>query len=166
MSQVTPSIWFQGNAEEAMNFYVQAFPNSKIVHIERYAGDQGIPDEAKLKGKVLTGMFEVAGQSFSCLDGGPYFQPGGNVSFMVEFESQDELDKTWEQLLDGGKTQQCGWITDKYGTTWQIVPASLGRLMSDANATQAQKKAVMEAMMPMVKMDGPKLEAAFNNAKE
>lgn len=165
MSQVTPSIWFQGNAEEAMNFYVGSFPHSKIVHIERYTGDQGIPDEDKLKGKVLTGIFEVAGQSFSCLDGGPYFSPGGNISFMVEFEDQAELDKTWEKLLDGGKTQQCGWITDRFGITWQIVPAVLGRMMSDPTAAPEQKKALTAAMMPMIKLDGPALEAAFNNAK-
>ena len=165
MSQVTPSIWFQGNAEEAMNFYVQTFPDSKIIQIERYTGDQGIPDEDKLKGKVLTGIFQVAGQQFSCLDGGPYFQPGGNISFMVEFETQDELDKVWEKLLQGGQTQQCGWITDRFGTTWQIVPASLGRMMGDPDATPEQKKALAEAMMPMVKLDGPALETAFNNAK-
>ena len=165
MSQVTPCIWFTGNAEEAMSFYVETFPSSKIVHIERYAGGQGIPDEDKLVGKVLTGIFEVAGQSFSCLDGGPVFQPGGNISFMVEFETQDELDATWEKLLDGGHPQQCGWIVDRFGTTWQIVPAVMGRLMSDPNATPAQKQAVMQAMMPMVKLDGPALEAAFKQAK-
>lgn len=162
---VVPSIWFTGNAEEAMNFYVETFPDSKITHIERYTGDMGIPDEDKRKGKVLTGMFEVAGQGFSCLDGGPVFAPGGNVSFMVEFEDQAQLDQTWDKLLDGGKPQQCGWITDRFGITWQIVPAALGRMMSNPATTPAQKQALTAAMMPMVKLDGPKLEEAYNNAK-
>lgn len=159
---ITPSIWFQGNAEEAMNYYVATFPNSKIVHIERYAGGQGIPGEEELKGKVLTGIFELEGQTFSCLDGGPQFTLTGGISFMVEFETQGELDKVWDRLVLGGQTQQCGWVTDKFGLTWQIVPAVLGRMMSDPNATPAQKQALMSAMMPMVKLDAAKLEAAFN----
>jgi predicted 3-demethylubiquinone-9 3-methyltransferase (glyoxalase superfamily) len=166
MQPIKPFIWFQGNAEEAMNFYVETFPNSKITHIERYAGDQGIPDEDKLKGKVLTGVFEINGQEWQCLDGGPQFGPGGNISFVAEFKTQDELDEVWGKLLDGGKTQMCGWITDKFGVAWQIIPTVLGKLMSDANATPEQKKAVMEAMMPMVKLDGPKLEEAFEGAKK
>ncbi|GAC1373343.1 MAG: hypothetical protein NVSMB39_7700 [Candidatus Saccharimonadales bacterium] len=83
---------------------------------------------------------------------------------MVEIETQDELDKVWERMIDGGQTQQCGWVTDKFGVTWQIVPSILGKVMSDAIATPAQKQAVMKAMMPMVKLDGPALEAAFNEA--
>lgn len=165
MSKVTPFIWFQGNAEEAMNYYVDSFPNSKITHIERYAGNQGIPGEDELKGKVLTGVFEVYGQQFMCLDGGPQFTMGGAISFMVEFETQDELDKAWDQLVEGGETMQCGWVKDKFGVTWQIVPASMGRMMSDPSATPEQKKALMQAMMPMVKLDSAKLEAAFEAAK-
>lgn len=165
MQAVIPFFWFDGNAEEVMNFYVSVFPDSKITHIERYTGDQGIPDEAKLKGKVLTGVFEVMGLELMCLDGGPMFQPGGNLSLMVKFDSQAELDATWDKLMDGGKPQQCGWIVDKFGTTWQIVPAIMDKLMSDPSATAEQKKALAQAMMPMVKLDGDKLKAAYDAAK-
>ena len=165
MHTLTPFIWFQSQAEEAMNFYVSTFKDSKIIDIERYAGDQGIPGEDELKGKVLTGTFEVCGTRFMCLDGGPQFQLTGAISFMVEFEDQAELDEVWEKLLDGGTPQQCGWITDKFGVTWQIAPTSLGRMMSDPDATPEQKKALMQAMMPMVKLESAELEAAFNGAK-
>lgn len=165
MQKVTPSIWFEDNAEEAMNFYVSTFPNSKIHHIERYAGNQGVPGEAELKGKVLTGVFEVYGLKMMCLDGGPMFKPGGNISLLVELETQDEIDAVWDKLMDGGKPQQCGWIVDTYGTTWQITPKALGQMMSDPDATPEQKKAVMRAMMPMVKLELPKLKAAFDGAR-
>lgn len=165
MSPIKPFIWFQGTAEAAMNYYVETFPNSKITHIERYSGDQGIPGEKELAGKVLTGVFEVGGQEFMCLDGGPQFVMTSAISFVIEFEGQDELDKIWDRLVDGGQAQQCGWVIDKFGITWQITPASLGRMMSDPSATPAQKQALMGAMMTMVKLDGPKLEAAFEGAK-
>ncbi len=165
MQNVTPFIWFESNAEEAMNFYVSTFPNSKIVSIERYAGDQGIPGEAELKGKVLNGVFEVYGLKLMCLDGGPQFKPGGNISLLVELETQEELDAVWGKLLDGGTPQQCGWIVDNYGTTWQIIPKAFGEMMSDPDATPEQKKALMEAMMPMVKLELPKLKEAFEQAK-
>lgn len=166
MHEITPCIWFQGTAEAAMNFYVSIFPNSKITEIQRYAGDQNIPGEEELKGKVLTGVFELNGQRFMCLDGGPMFTLENiAISFMVEYYTQEDLDKVWDQLLDGGKAHQCGWVTDKFGITWQIAPKILGKLMSDPKATPAQKKAVMEAMMPMVKLEAAKLEAAFNAAK-
>jgi predicted 3-demethylubiquinone-9 3-methyltransferase (glyoxalase superfamily) len=166
MSQrVMPCIWFDHQAEEAMNFYVDAFPNSKIVHIERYAGDQGIPGEQELKGKVLTGVFEVYGMRITCLDGGSIFKPGGNISLLVEFDTQEEIDAVWDKLLEGGTPQQCGWIADKFGTVWQITPKAMGEMMSDPNATSAQKQAVMQAMMPMVKLELPKLKEAFEKAK-
>lgn len=165
MSKVTPFIWFENQAEEAMNYYVSVFPNAKIIDIERYAGDQGIPGEQELKGKVLTGVFEIMGQQFMCLDGGPQFKLSGAISFLVEFDDQAELDAVWDKLMDGGKPQQCGWITDKFGVTWQITPTSLGQMMSDPSATAEQKTALMQAMMPMVKLESSKLEAAFNGAK-
>jgi predicted 3-demethylubiquinone-9 3-methyltransferase (glyoxalase superfamily) len=167
MQTITPFIWFEkNNAEEAMNFYVSTFKDGKIIDIERYAGDQGIPGEDQLKGKVLNGTFEICGLRFMCLDGGPQFQPSGSISFMVEFEDQAELDEVWEKIIAGGGTpQQCGWITDKFGVTWQIIPASLGKMMSDPDATPAQKQALMQAMMPMVKLESAELEAAFNGAK-
>ncbi len=165
MNEITPFIWFVDNAEEAMNYYVETFPNSKIVQIERYAGNQGIPGEKELTGKVLTGIFELNGQKFMCLDGGPQFEASGAISFLIEFDTQEELDKVWDRMLDGGTPQQCGWVTDKFGVTWQITPTALGRMMSDPNATPEQKQAVMGAMMPMVKLDIAQLEAAFEAAK-
>lgn len=165
MQKVIPCIWFENQAEEAMNFYVDTFPDSKIIEIERYAGDQNIPGENELKGKVLTGVFQVYGQKLMCLDGGPVFKPGGNVSLLVEFDTQEELDAVWDKLMNGGAPQQCGWIVDKYGTTWQITPREFGEMMSDPDATPAQKKALMEAMMPMVKLELPKLKEAFEKAK-
>ena len=146
-----------------MNFYVSTFPDSKIHHIERYAGDQGIPGEQELKGKVLTGVFEVCGLKMMCLDGGDVFKPGGNVSLLVEFDTQEEIDAVWDKLLGGGRPMQCGWISDKFGTTWQITPKAMGEMMSEG--TPEQKKALMEAMMPMVKLELPKLQAAFEKAK-
>ncbi len=165
MHEITPFIWFKDNAEEAMNYYIATFPNSKITHIERYTGDQGIPGEQELKDKVLTGVLELNGQKFMCLDGGSVFELTGAISFMIDFDTQDELDKVWDRLLDGGKPQQCGWITDKFGVTWQITPTAMGRMMSDPNATPKQKQAVMQALMPMVKLDIAGLEAAFEAAK-
>lgn len=165
MQPIKPFIWFESKAEEAMNYYVSTFPNSKLTHIERYTGDQGIPGEEALKGKVLAGVFEIGGQEFMCLDGGPMFKLTGAISFLVEFDTQEELNAVWDRLVDGGTTQQCGWVTDKFGVTWQIAPTVLGKLMSDANATAEQKKAVMQAMMPMVKLDAAQLEAAFEAAK-
>jgi len=165
MQTFKPCIWFQGNAEEAMNYYVSTFRNSKITHIERYAGDQGIPDEEKLKGKVLTGIFELDGQEFMCLDGGPMFELTGGISIVAELDSQEELDEVWEKLIDGGQTMQCGWVIDKFGLTWQITPRAFGEMMSAPSTTPAQKQALMAAMMPMVKLDIAPLKAAFEAAR-
>lgn len=165
MQKVIPFIWFKDSAEEAMNYYVEVFPNSKITHIERYTGNMGIPGEKKLKGKILTGVFEVKGQQFMCLDGGSVFELTGGISLLVHCDTQEELDKIWDKLLDGGKPMQCGWITDKFGVTWQIVPTELDEMFIDKSATEAQKKAVTAAMLPMIKLDLAKLKAAFENAK-
>lgn len=165
MQQIAPFIWFQGNAEEAMNYYVSTFPNSEITHLERYTGDQGIPGEKELKDKVLTGVFELNGQKFMCLDGGAQFEMTGAISFLVQFDTQQELDVVWNKLADGGKPIQCGWVTDKFGVTWQITPTALGRMMSDTSASSEQKAALMQAMMPMVKLDIATLEAAFEAAR-
>ncbi len=165
MQQITPFIWFKGQAEEAMNLYVSTFKNSKITHIERYTGDQGIPGENDLIGKVLTGVFELNGQQFMCLDGGPQFEGSGTISFMVHCDGQPELDQVWDKLIDGGKPQQCGWLTDRFGITWQIVPTAMDEMMSDASATPQQKQALVNAMMPMIKLDVAQLKAAFDGAK-
>ena len=165
MNDITPSIWFQGDAEAAMELYVDTFPDSKVVMIERYQGNQGIPHEAELAGKILTAVFELNGRRFMCLDGGPEFTLTGAISFLVEFDTQAELDAAWDKLIDGGTPQQCGWLTDRFGVTWQLVPASFGRMTSDPDATPQQKQALMQAMLPMVKLDGPALEAAFAEAR-
>lgn len=161
--KITSFFWFDSQAEEAMNFYVDVF-GGKIVSIERYAGGMGIPGEAELKGKVLTGVFELAGQTFMCLDGGPQFKPGGNISLYVACKDQAEIDAIWEKLMDGGTPMQCGWITDKFGTTWQITGKEMDALMVSPDATPAQKKAMFGAMMPMVKIDLGKLKEAFEGA--
>ena len=161
MSPITPFIWYKDNAEEAMNYYIEIFPNSKIVEIERYAGDQGIPGEDELKGKVLTGVFELNGQRFMCLDGGDVFKPSSAISFLIEYDTQEQIDAVWEKLADGGEVMQCGWVTDKFGVTWQITPKVLGDMMSDPNATPAQKTALMQAMMPMKKLEIAPLVDAF-----
>lgn len=165
MQSITPFIWFKDNAEEAMNFYVSTFDNSKIIQIERYTGDMGIPGEKELKNKVLTGVFEIMGQRFMCLDGGPVFKLTGAISFLIELKTQQEIDRIWDKLNDGGNPLQCGWVTDKFGVTWQITPESLGKMMSDPAASYEQKKAVTEAMLPMVKLDKAKLDEAFESAK-
>ena len=112
-----------------MNYYVLTFNNSTITHIERYTGDQGIPGEDKLKGKVLPGIFVLNGQRFMCLDGGPQFPMTAVISFLAEFDTQEELNKVWDNLLNGGKAMQCGWVTDKFGVTWQIIPTVLGKML-------------------------------------
>jgi predicted 3-demethylubiquinone-9 3-methyltransferase (glyoxalase superfamily) len=166
MQNVVPFIWYQGQAEEAMNYYVETFPNSKIIQIDRYTGDMGIPHEESLRGKVLTGVFEVSGLQMMCLDGGEEFKlEGAAISFMILCKDQEELDGIWEKLMDGGTPMQCGWITDKFGVTWQIVPRELDEMMGDESATHAQKLAVTQAMMPMVKLDAAKLREAFESAK-
>jgi predicted 3-demethylubiquinone-9 3-methyltransferase (glyoxalase superfamily) len=166
MARVTPFIWFKDTAGEAMEYYASVFPDTRVVSIDRYEGNQGIPGEEQLKGKVLTGVFEVMGQRFMCLDGGeqPGFALSSAISFMVEMKDQDELDAVWGKLADGGTPQQCGWITDKFGVTWQVIPKSLGEMMSDTSATPAQKQALTDAMMPMVKLESAELEEAFRSA--
>lgn len=162
MSVVKPFIWYVDNAEEAMNFYVQAFKKASIKHIERYSGDMNIPGEKELKGKVLTGIFEIYGQEFMCLDGGEqeWAKPSGRISILLELETQEEIDQAWNKLLEGGQAMQCGWLTDKFGVTWQITPKIMGDLMMKGD--EAQKKAVMGAMMEMVKMEIQPLKDAFD----
>lgn len=113
----------------------------------------------------MTGVFVLDGQQFMCLDGGPQFEMSGAISFLVEFETQEELDEVWARLTDGGKALQCGWVTNKFGVTWQITPTALGKMMSDASATPEQKQALMKAMMPIVKLDVAMSKVALEGAK-
>jgi predicted 3-demethylubiquinone-9 3-methyltransferase (glyoxalase superfamily) len=159
MQKVTPCLWFDKNAEEAMNFYVSVFPNSKIVSIQRYPDG---PLEAPIKGmegKVITGIFELYGQSYMCLDGGPLFKFSEAISFVIECEDQAEVDELWNKLTaDGGKESQCGWLKDKFGLSWQITPKKLGQLLSDPD--KAKSNRVLQAMLKMQKIIVADLEAA------
>jgi predicted 3-demethylubiquinone-9 3-methyltransferase (glyoxalase superfamily) len=161
---IIPFLWFDKNAEEAMNFYVSVFAgqgkDAKIVSIKRYP-EGPLEDPMKgMEGKVLTGVFELNGQRFMALDGGPYFKPTGAVSFYIPCKSQDEVDYFWEKLGEGGdpKSHQCGWLTDKYGFSWQIIPDALPRLLNDSDKQKADK--AMKAMLKMKKIDISALEEA------
>jgi len=146
MKKITPFLWFDGRAEEAMNFYVSTFKNAKAGAITRW-GDTG-PGP---KGGVLTVSFEIEGQEFVGLNGGPEFKFTEAVSFMVRCDSQAEIDEMWEKLSAGGQKSRCGWLKDKFGLSWQIVPPILNELLRDKDPQKANR--VMEAMMKMDKID-------------
>ena len=154
MQKITPFLWFDGKAEEAMNFYVSIFKNSKILSLTRY-GEAG-PGP---KGTAMTGTFQLAGQEFFALNGGPQFTFSPAISFFVNCETQQEVDELWQKLADGGEEQRCGWLKDKYGVSWQIVPAVLGRLLQDQDP--AKSKRVMKAMLGMNKLDIEGLKKAY-----
>ena len=153
MPKITPFLWFNDKAEEAANFYVSIFPNSKIVSVSRH-GDTG-PGP---KGSVMTVGFELDGEPFTALNGGPNYTFTPAVSFVVHCDTQQEVDRYWDKLTAGGKPVQCGWLEDKYGLSWQIVPKALMRLLQDKESAKSQR--VMKAMMQMVKIDIAQLEAA------
>jgi predicted 3-demethylubiquinone-9 3-methyltransferase (glyoxalase superfamily) len=153
--RITPFLWFDNQAEEAMNFYVSIFKNSKTGTITRYGGTG-----PGAKGSVMTVNFTLDGQEFVALNGGPQFPFTEAVSFMVNCETQKEVDYFWEKLSAGGQEVQCGWLKDKFGLSWQIVPAEFFELIS--KGTQEQSDRVMAAMMQMVKMDLAKLKQAYN----
>jgi predicted 3-demethylubiquinone-9 3-methyltransferase (glyoxalase superfamily) len=157
MQKITPFLWFDGNAEEAVNFYTSIFKDSKIKEIRRY-GDAGPAP----RGSVMTASFEIEGQEFVALNGGPQFQFTPAISFFVNCENQDEVDTLWNKLLVGGKPLQCGWITDRFGLSWQVIPKALGELMGDKDPAKAQR--VMQAMMKMVKIDVAELKRAYEGA--
>ena len=157
MKKITPCLWFDGNAEEAVNFYTSVFKNFKVGEVMRY-GDAG-PGP---KGSVLTVAFELEGQEFIALNGGPMYQFSPAVSFFVNCDTQEEIDEFWEKLSEDGQTQQCGWLTDKYGVTWQIVPRVLGAMLQDENA--AKSKRVMQAMLKMTKLDIDLLQQAYGKS--
>ena len=150
MQKITPFLWFDSQAEEAVNFYVSLFRNSKIVNLARY-GDDGAKASGRPKGSVMTIAFQLDGQQFVALNGGPVFTFSPAISLLVNCESQEEVDRLWEKLSTGGEPQQCGWIKDKYGVTWQIVPTVLGALLGDPDAAKAQR--VMQAMLQMTRID-------------
>jgi len=154
MQKITPFLWFDNNAEEAVNFYVSIFKNSKVVSIARY-GDAG-PGP---KGSVMTAKFQLNGQEFVALNGGPHFKFTEAISFVVNCETQREVDEFWEKLSEGGEESRCGWLKDKYGLSWQIVPTILVELLQDKDPEKAKR--VMEAMLQMNKIDIKKLKQAY-----
>jgi predicted 3-demethylubiquinone-9 3-methyltransferase (glyoxalase superfamily) len=159
MQKITPSLWFNNNAEEAMNYYVSVFKNSKILRIDRYP-DESLDEHFKgMSGKVINGEFELDGQRFICLDGGPAFTFNEAVSFTIDCEDQTEVDYYWEKLSAVPEAEQCGWCKDKFGVSWQIIPRRLGELLSDSDSEKAGR--AMQAMMQMHKLDVAALEAAF-----
>ncbi len=154
MQKITPFLWFDTQAEEAANFYASTFKDSKIESISRY-GEEG-PGPA---GQVMVVVFKLFGQEFMALNGGPLFPFTNAVSFLVNCETQQEVDEYWDKLAEGGEPIQCGWIKDKFGLSWQIVPTILGKLMQDEDPEKSKR--VMHAMMQMIKLDIAKLEAAY-----
>ena len=157
MKKITPFLWFNGKAEEAMNFYVSVFTNSKVLGVTRY-GDAG-PGP---KGTVMTANFELNGQEFVALNGGPQFTFSPAISFVAHCETQQEVDDLWRRLSEGGREDQCGWVTDKYGVTWQVIPTALIQMLNDKDPRKS--KSVMQAMLQMKKIDIPTLKQAYDAA--
>jgi predicted 3-demethylubiquinone-9 3-methyltransferase (glyoxalase superfamily) len=154
MQKITPMLWFDNQAEEAANFYVSVFKNSKVKEITHYAGEE-FPEK---KGQVMTVSFELNGQEFTALNGGPDFKFTEAVSFVINCDTQEEIDSYWKKLTaDGGEEVQCGWLTDKYGLSWQVVPAKIGQWAKDPAVFQR----VMHVVMAMTKLDMAAMERAF-----
>jgi predicted 3-demethylubiquinone-9 3-methyltransferase (glyoxalase superfamily) len=153
MQKITPFLWFNDNAEEAMNFYVSIFKNSKVGSVSRY-GEAG-PGP---KGSVMSATFSLEGQEFMALNGGPHYKFTPAISLYVNCETQAEVDELWEKLSAGGRKDRCGWLQDKFGLSWQIIPSALPRLLGDKDPAKAQR--AMQAMLQMDKIDVKKLEDA------
>jgi predicted 3-demethylubiquinone-9 3-methyltransferase (glyoxalase superfamily) len=155
MPTITPNLWFDTQGEEAAEFYVSVFPNSKITNVTHY-GEAG-PREA---GTVMTVEFELDGQPFVAINGGPDFTFSPAISLQIDCADQAEVDHYWDKLLDGGQPVQCGWLTDRYGLSWQVVPVRLNELINDPDSGRAQR--AMTAMLGQVKLDIAAIEAAAN----
>ncbi len=157
MQKITPFLWFNNQAEEAVKFYASIFKNSKVGKIARY-GEEGEKVAGLKAGSVMTIEFQLEGQDFIALNGGPQFKFNEAISFFVHCDTQAEVDKFWTKLSAGGQKVQCGWLKDKYGISWQIVPRILGELLSDPDPAKSHR--VMQAMLKMVKLDIQKLKKA------
>jgi predicted 3-demethylubiquinone-9 3-methyltransferase (glyoxalase superfamily) len=153
MQKIAPFLWFDDQAEEAMNHYVSIFKNSRVVNVTHY-GDAG-PGP---KGTVMTATFQLDGQDFVALNGGPQFKFTEAISLSVNCETQQEVDELWEKLAEGGEKGRCGWLKDKFGLSWQIIPSVLGEMLQDPDAKKARR--VMEAMLQMDKIDIRRLQQA------
>ena len=155
MQKITPCLWFDNQAEAAINYYVSIFKNSRILDVSRYG-----PDAPQPEGTLFTATFELEGQRFMALNGGPMFKFTEAISLYVDCENQAEVDALWEKLAAGGEAQACGWLKDKYGLSWQIIPSALIEMMQDEDPEKAQR--VTEAMLKMVKIDVDQLRQAYN----
>jgi predicted 3-demethylubiquinone-9 3-methyltransferase (glyoxalase superfamily) len=158
MSKITPCLWFDGQAEEAAKFYVSLLPDSHVDRTVRSPGDTPSGQE----GSVLLVEFTLAGQQFTALNGGPQFTFNESVSFVIECEGQEEVDRLWDALSSDESAEQCGWLKDRYGLSWQIIPSALPRLLADPDAAKARR--VMTAMLRMKKIDIAELERAGSGA--
>lgn len=159
MQKITPFLWFDDKAEEAVNFYASIFESSKVGSITRY--DEAMAKAAgRPEGTVMTVDFELDGQEFVALNGGPHFKFTEAISFVVNCETQEEVDRFWEKLSEGGQKVQCGWLKDKYGLSWQIVPTILNEFMKDKDPAKAKR--VMSAMLQMKKIDIQGLQQAYD----
>ncbi len=160
MQRIIPCLWFDNQAEEAVKLYVSIFDNSKIRTVTRY-GESGAEASGRPKGTVMAVAFQLEGQGFLALNGGPIFRFSEAISFIVNCKTQEEIDRLWEKLSEGGdeKAQQCGWLKDKYGLSWQIVPAVLGEMLQDRDPKKSER--VMKAMLQMKKIDIKALKEAY-----
>ncbi len=154
MQKITPFLWFDDQAEEAVNFYVSLFKNSKVLSMNRY-GDAG----PRTKGTVMSATFQLEGQEFMALNGGPEHKFNEAISLFVNCETQEEVDKLWNQLSEGGEEGPCGWVKDKFGLWWQIIPTALGEMLGDPDPVKSQN--VMKAMLQMKKIDIAGLKQAY-----
>ncbi len=159
IQKITPFLWYNDNAEEAANFYVSIFDNSKINVVSRY-GEAGAKASGRKAGSVMTVDFDLDGQSFTALNGGPHFQFNPAVSLVINCDTQEEIDYFWEQLSAGGRIDQYGWLQDKFGLSWQVVPAALSEWVRD----DAKSDKVMAALLPMKKLDLQTLQQAYDKA--
>jgi len=155
MQKITPFLWFDNNAEDAINFYISVFKDARLIDVNRYG--EGGPGP---KGTIMTATFQLHDQQFIALNGGPHFKFTEAVSFVVRCDNQEEIDSYWEKLLDGGQAQQCGWLKDKFGLSWQIVPVGLAKFFDTDNPQRTHR--VMQAMQKMVKFDLAKLKQAYD----
>ena len=161
MNKIAPCLWFDSQAEEAARFYTSIFKNSKVKEIARY-GDAAAQAAGRPKGSVLTVAFELSGQDFTALNGGPVFKFTEAISFQVNCDNQDELDYYWNKLSEGGepKAQQCGWLKDKFGVSWQIVPSNISKMVSEGDPAKLER--MWNALLQMKKLDIATLQRAYD----
>src|SRR5437899_10315982 len=158
MQKITAFVWFDDKAEEAVNLYVSIFKNAKLGSITHY-GEEGAEVSGRPKGTVMTITFQLEGQAFTALNGGPHFKFTEAISFLVNCKTQEEVDELWEKLSEGGEQGQCGWLKDKYGLSWQIVPTVLSKMLNDKDAQKSKR--VMQALLHMRKLNIKRLQQAY-----